>query len=883
MPRWGRSRGASRPAALVLCVVAGLGSEAFAETFIRVQTHTTDYINGELTYALTPATGRFTAFVGTNGVTINYQANNFSSFWSLQFSPPAGQPLVTRRYDDAAHPVFRKPGQPGVEIDGGILGCDRHTGTFEIKQIVVSGGTLISLWATFEQSCELFSGEKRGEVRYNADVGPNLHVPLTATVQRTEPISFDITSEGFPGGFPSLQVSGGPAETTLLDRGDGTGTITSIPGFDQAGFYDVTVAGDDGAGHTASSTTRLQAGGVTGVVLEAGNRQVYTTQDADLLGRAVVISNAPLAYADLRFRSNRQLPEIQFAGPDGTLPAPGVYEAVAPVGQQAAGQAGLTIYSGPSFGCGSASARFQVLQADYGPFGIIRSFWARLEATCPATGKALRGEVRLNADVPVWMKAPGRASTVAGDLLSIPVGGYSKGGGPVTLSATGLPDGAAFIDQGNGAGRFDWSPTPGQLGPARVAFLAADAAGGSDTMVTDLTVHAANDDFDRAAIVTGLPFADRIEPFWATRAPDDPECGYLGNASVWYAFRPSQDSTINLDTVGGTPYTSLGVFTGPRGALAQVACGAQALLGMQVSAGQTYYVMAATSDIGSALAVSIRVAPTVPANDDFDAATPITTLPFAGSQNILLATNAPDDPSSGIFGCGFEYNTVWYSFTPVADVRIVADTVGSDFRTILAAFTGSRDSLQPVTCDNSLDGEPPKVSFTAIAGRTYFFMIGFQFYPTTGGDLIFSVRGMPPLAITLALDSGAILDSRQGTVRLSGTAACSRPIAFDLMAALYQQQGKGSVSAQGAFPVNCSGTTHWSVVLDPRPAARFRAGQAVALGWASAYDPETQESASWSFEQRILLKPSSRILTSEPVPRAAPARRATRGDPVIVP
>src|SRR5262249_20228916 len=163
----------------------------------------------------------------------------------------------------------------------------------------------------------------------NADVGPNLRAPLTATVQRTDPISFDVGAEAFPGPVPSLQVSGGPAGTTLLDRGDGTGTVGSNPGFDQAGLYDVTVAGAAGAGHAAASPTRLQVAGVTSVVLDAGlERQVFTTRDADLLGRAVVISNMPEAYADLRFRSNRPLPEIQFAGPDGTLPVPGVYDNV---------------------------------------------------------------------------------------------------------------------------------------------------------------------------------------------------------------------------------------------------------------------------------------------------------------------------------------------------------------------------------------------------------------------------------------------------------------------------------------------------------------------------------------------------------------------------
>jgi hypothetical protein len=70
----------------------------------------------------------------------------------------------------------------------------------------------------------------------------------------------------------------------------------------------------------------------------------------------------------------------------------------------------------------------------------------------------------------------------------------------------------------------------------------------------------------------------------------------------------------------------------------------------------------------------------IPANDDFANAVAISTLPFTDNLNTSEAT-AVGDPAND---CLVDGHTVWYQFTPSADMRINANTFGSDYDTGIA-------------------------------------------------------------------------------------------------------------------------------------------------------------------------------------------------------
>jgi hypothetical protein len=135
--------------------------------------------------------------------------------------------------------------------------------------------------------------------------------------------------------------------------------------------------------------------------------------------------------------------------------------------------------------------------------------------------------------------------------------------------------------------------------------------------------------------------------------------------------------------------------------------------------------------------VNVPPALAQPANDDFDSATVIGSLPFTDSIGTAEAATAFDDPF-----CNGNEHTVWYSFTPAANATIQADTSGSDYDTTLSVYTGSRGALSQVGCASF----PAQVTFTASANTTYFFMVASACCGGPGGALVFNVVELKPPA-----------------------------------------------------------------------------------------------------------------------------------------
>ncbi len=132
-----------------------------------------------------------------------------------------------------------------------------------------------------------------------------------------------------------------------------------------------------------------------------------------------------------------------------------------------------------------------------------------------------------------------------------------------------------------------------------------------------------------------------------------------------------------------------------------------------------------------------------PDNDDFDNAILITSLPYADTRNTSEATYAIDDP-----GECHNNGSVWYAFTPLVDIAIEANTIGSDYDTTLAAYTGTRGALTlvPGACNDDYYGTQSRINFTAVAGTTYYFLVGTCCGQggNGGGNLVFSVYEILP-------------------------------------------------------------------------------------------------------------------------------------------
>lgn len=111
-----------------------------------------------------------------------------------------------------------------------------------------------------------------------------------------------------------------------------------------------------------------------------------------------------------------------------------------------------------------------------------------------------------------------------------------------------------------------------------------------------------------------------------------------------------------------------------------------------------------------------------PDHDNFGAARPIGDVSFSDSGSNVEATVETGEPTTCGYGLG---NTVWYSFTPEADMTVSANTVGSGFDTILVAYTGTDFSdLREIYCNDDWYGLQSRVTFNAIAGTPYYFQLG---------------------------------------------------------------------------------------------------------------------------------------------------------------
>jgi hypothetical protein len=267
---------------------------------------------------------------------------------------------------------------------------------------------------------------------------------------------------------------------------------------------------------------------------------------------------------------------------------------------------------------------------------------------------------------------------------------------------------------------------------------------GSLSLQVSASLPPSNDDFNHATVATALPFSDNLDVSAATTAADDPTSCATAQSTVWYSFTPTVSETFAVNTGGTNFLSSASVYTGSRGSLTQVACEGSFPTTPAVKwvgvAGVTYHVMIADFARPAAtdrLTLTITGA-MAPANDDFDHATVVSTLPFTDNIDASAASSAADDPTS----CGGSAaSSLWYSLTPTADESVVADTTSSTYAPAVSVYTGTRGSLTQVACGIFTS----VTSFHVTAGVTYHIMVT-DAQPIFGsaGHLTLSLQGFTP-------------------------------------------------------------------------------------------------------------------------------------------
>lgn len=137
------------------------------------------------------------------------------------------------------------------------------------------------------------------------------------------------------------------------------------------------------------------------------------------------------------------------------------------------------------------------------------------------------------------------------------------------------------------------------------------------------------------------------------------------------------------------------------------------------------------------------------ANDLCENATPVGLGTYVG--NTIDATNDGSETCVGSVS-----NDIWYRYTAPKDGRVLVDTFGSDFDTVLSIHSSCPGtSFNEMTCDDDCAGVASCVDFESAAGVTYFIRVGGYSAGDTGTvqlniSLSGSVSGVVTDADTLA-------------------------------------------------------------------------------------------------------------------------------------
>jgi hypothetical protein len=119
-------------------------------------------------------------------------------------------------------------------------------------------------------------------------------------------------------------------------------------------------------------------------------------------------------------------------------------------------------------------------------------------------------------------------------------------------------------------------------------------------------------------------------------------------------------------------------------------------------------------------------------HDDIGSARTITAIPYTDTVDVRGTGRAADDPFPTACSAGPGTASVWYVYTPPANIYVSLDTFGSDYDTVLSVWTGTRGSLAMVTCSDDFNhaagNVQSAVQVNMMAGTTYYIEVA-QYSP----------------------------------------------------------------------------------------------------------------------------------------------------------
>jgi Subtilase family len=255
----------------------------------------------------------------------------------------------------------------------------------------------------------------------------------------------------------------------------------------------------------------------------------------------------------------------------------------------------------------------------------------------------------------------------------------------------------------------------------------------------------ANDDFADALPMTGLQTSVSGTSLGASKESGEPAMladngdTNAGGASIWYSWTSPLSGEVQVSTAGSSYDTMLRVYTGTAlNALTPIASNDDednpkgiltALVSFTAVKGTTY---AITVDGFNGASGNVTVAISASgaaANDNFASATAISGAMGSATSHSANATAESGEPAHGGQTAG---QSIWFDWTAPSNGDFVFNTDGSDFDTVMAAYTGSAVNALTQVASNDNQGAAStsatgtassagasQITFTATSGTVY--------------------------------------------------------------------------------------------------------------------------------------------------------------------
>ena len=276
---------------------------------------------------------------------------------------------------------------------------------------------------------------------------------------------------------------------------------------------------------------------------------------------------------------------------------------------------------------------------------------------------------------------------------------------------------------------------------------------------------APNDNFAAAGNIQSseLPFVTQYSTAGTTlEAGETAPCAPIG-ATSWYALHSQTAGTIEISTDGSDFDTVVAVYTpgngfipSPPGAnLIPAACnpdsnGPDRFTSFTVEQYRDYFIQFGGKN-GATGNLNLRIAcnPSCPPeNDSSTSGAYVNVSSYNPTVSLTAdtraATNEPGEPTP----CGNIGKTVWYQFYADQEASIVADTAGSNFDTVIAAYSYGANfpasppgGFTPIVCNDNGIGAQSRIAFDVHQGLSYWIQAGGA--GGSSGDLVVNLACSP--------------------------------------------------------------------------------------------------------------------------------------------